>query len=102
MEILLRVRALRSAEAAKEIKGLIEQSAASIELGSNQVTEAGRAMQQIVTSVNNVMSTMQEISTATSEQSVGIEQVSLAVVQMDKYFVLFLMNSSIWKSRLVH
>jgi methyl-accepting chemotaxis protein-1 (serine sensor receptor) len=80
----VRSLSLRSAEAAKEIKKLIEKSAASIELGSDQVTEAGRAMQKIVTSVNHVMSTMQQISTATSEQSVGIEQVSLAVVQMDK------------------
>lgn len=41
-------------------------------------------MQQIVASVHNVMSTMQEIATATSEQALGIEQVSLSVIQMDR------------------
>ena len=41
-------------------------------------------MQQIVASVQNVMSTMQEIATATSEQALGIEQVSVAVIQMDR------------------
>ncbi|MFC7298715.1 methyl-accepting chemotaxis protein [Herminiimonas aquatilis] len=80
----VRSLALRSAQAAKEVKGLIGESSSYIDLGSGQVTEAGKAMQKIVTSVHNVMSTMQEISTATSEQSVGLEQVSLAVVQMDR------------------
>jgi methyl-accepting chemotaxis protein I, serine sensor receptor len=80
----VRSLALRSAEAAKEVKGLIENSAASVKLGAGQVNEAGRAMQQIVASVHNVMSTMQEIATATSEQALGIEQVSLSVIQMDR------------------
>jgi len=55
-----------------------------VQLGSQQVTQAGQTMQQIVASVNEVMHTMDQISTATSEQSDGIEQVSLAVIQMDR------------------
>jgi len=80
----VRSLALRSAQAAKEIKKLIEDSVTRVQLGSQQVTQAGQTMQQIVASVNEVMHTMDQISTATSEQSDGIEQVSLAVIQMDR------------------
>jgi methyl-accepting chemotaxis protein-1 (serine sensor receptor) len=57
---------------------------AHIGLGSDQVSEAGRTMQQIVGSVERVTSTMREIATATSEQSDAIEQVSSTVVHMDR------------------
>jgi len=80
----VRSLALRSAQAAKEIKILIEDSVARVKLGSEQVTHAGQTMQQIVASVNDVMHTMNKVSIATSEQSDGIEQVSLAVIQMDQ------------------
>ena len=80
----VRSLALRSAQAAKEIKILIEDSVARVKLGSEQVTHAGQTMQQIVASVNDVMHTMNTVSIATSEQSDGIEQVSLAVIQMDQ------------------
>jgi len=48
------------------------------------VVETGRAMAQIVSSVNTVMNTMNEISIATQEQADGLEQVSRVVVEMDK------------------
>ncbi|MFL9880600.1 methyl-accepting chemotaxis protein [Herbaspirillum rhizosphaerae] len=80
----VRSLALRSAEAAKEVKVLIGESAACIDLASSQVIETGRAMEQIVTSVNTVMNTMNEISIATQEQAEGLEQVSRVVVEMDK------------------
>ncbi|ASU39137.1 chemotaxis protein [Herbaspirillum sp. meg3] len=80
----VRSLALRSAEAAKEVKVLIGESAACIDLASSQVIETGRAMEQIVTSVNTVMNTMNEISIATREQAEGLEQVSRVVVEMDK------------------
>lgn len=80
----VRSLALRSAQAAKEIKILIEDSVARVKLGSEQVMHAGQTMQQIVASVNDVMHTMNQVSTATSEQAEGIEQVSLAVIQMDQ------------------
>jgi len=80
----VRSLALRSAEAAKEVKVLIGESAACIDLASAQVIETGRAMEQIVTSVNTVMNTMNEISIATQEQAEGLEQVSRVVVEMDK------------------
>ncbi|WP_083457960.1 methyl-accepting chemotaxis protein [Herbaspirillum hiltneri] len=80
----VRSLALRSAEAAKEVKVLIGESAACIDLASAQVMETGRAMEQIVTSVNTVMNTMNDISVATQEQAEGLEQVSRVVVEMDK------------------
>ncbi len=80
----VRSLALRSAEAAKEVKVLIGESAACIDLASAQVIETGRAMEQIVTSVNTVMNTVNEISIATQEQAEGLEQVSRVVVEMDK------------------
>ncbi|MES3020641.1 MAG: methyl-accepting chemotaxis protein [Pseudomonadota bacterium] len=80
----VRSLALRSADAAKEVKGLIETSSANVRMGTSQVNEAGEAMEQIVSSVQTVMSTMREIATATSEQAIGIEQVSSSVMQMDR------------------
>ena len=80
----VRSLALRSAEAAKEVKVLIGESSACIGLASEQVIETGRAMEQIVTSVNTVMNTMNEIAVATQEQADGLEQVSRVVVEMDK------------------
>ena len=75
--------ASRSAQAAKEIKGLIENSVSRVSTGSDQVSEAGATMKEIVAAVTRVTDIMGEISSASDEQSRGIEQVSLAVSQMD-------------------
>ncbi|OON36539.1 methyl-accepting chemotaxis protein II [Izhakiella australiensis] len=73
----------RSATAAKEIKNLIDKSVSRVGTGSQQVSDAGDAMKEIVAAVNRVTSIMDDIATASGEQRRGIEQVSLAVSQMD-------------------
>ncbi|MFC3285441.1 methyl-accepting chemotaxis protein [Litchfieldella rifensis] len=73
----------RSAEAAKEIKGLIENSVVQVQAGSTLVEQAGETMQEVVAAVRRVTDIMDEISAASQEQSDGIEQVSQAVSQMD-------------------
>jgi methyl-accepting chemotaxis protein len=80
----VRQLASRSAAAAKEIKALIDDSVARAEAGSRLVEEAGRTMEAIVAAVKQVTDIMGDISTATAEQSTGIEQVGRAVVQMDE------------------
>jgi methyl-accepting chemotaxis protein len=76
--------AQRSASAAKEIKDLIGDSVAKVEQGSKLVDEAGKTMDEIVTSVQHVADIMSEITAASQEQSAGIEQVNLAITQMDE------------------
>nr|WP_240937292.1 methyl-accepting chemotaxis protein [Chromobacterium haemolyticum] len=76
--------AQRSAAAAKEIKGLIGNSVAKVESGSKLVDEAGSTMDEIVISIRRVADIMSDISAASIEQSSGIEQVNLAVTQMDE------------------
>jgi methyl-accepting chemotaxis protein len=76
--------AQRSAGAAKEIKALIGDSVEKIDAGSSLVDEAGRTMEEIVTSVKQVTDIMNEITAASQEQSAGIEQVNQAVTQMDE------------------
>jgi methyl-accepting chemotaxis protein len=80
----VRSLAQRSAAAAKEIKGLIADSVDKVESGNRQVEQAGRTMEQIVSSIKGVAKIMADISGASREQSAGIEQVSLAVSQMDE------------------
>ncbi|WP_020564589.1 methyl-accepting chemotaxis protein [Methylosarcina fibrata] len=76
--------AQRSAAAAKEIKGLIGDSVEKVEDGGRLVNEAGKTMEEIVTSVRRVTGIMAEIASASAEQSVGIEQVNQALTQMDE------------------
>lgn len=76
--------AQRSAQAAKEIKLLIENSVQRVNLGSQQVSSAGNTMQEIVNAVTHVTDIMSEITAASDEQSRGIEQVGQAVVEMDR------------------
>jgi methyl-accepting chemotaxis protein len=76
--------AQRSAAAAKEIKGLISDSVEKVETGNKLVDQAGRTMEEVVTSIKRVARIMGDISDASREQSSGIEQVSLAVSQMDE------------------
>jgi methyl-accepting chemotaxis protein len=76
--------AQRSAAAAKEIKGLIDESVQKVGEGSELVGQAGETMQEIVGSVRRVTDIMGEISAASHEQTTGIEQISHAISQMDQ------------------
>ena len=80
----VRSLAQRSAAAAKEIKGLIDDSVGKVEAGSHQVAEAGQTMEEIVASVKRVTDIMGEISAASHEQTQGIEQINQAITQMDQ------------------
>ena len=74
----------RSAEAAKEIKGLITASVERVEQGTALVDKAGTTMTEVVSSIRRVTDIMGEISAASSEQSAGVGQVGEAVTQMDQ------------------
>jgi len=76
--------AQRSAEAAKEIKGLIEASVARVDEGSVLVERAGRRMNGVVESIERVSETVARISGSSHEQADGVQQVSAAVVQIDE------------------
>jgi methyl-accepting chemotaxis protein len=76
--------AQRSAAAAKEIKVLIDASVSNVDAGSALVGQAGTTMEAIVESVRRVADIMGEISAATREQTLGIEQVNEAISQMDQ------------------
>ena len=76
--------AQRSAEAAKQIKGLISTSAERVGQGSALVDRAGVTMTEVVTAIRRVTSIMEEISNASAEQSAGVGQVGEAVTQMDQ------------------
>jgi methyl-accepting chemotaxis protein len=80
----VRSLAQRSAQAAKEIKGLIGASVEKVDSGSKLVANAGQTMQEIVSSVQRVTDIIGEITAASSEQSDGIGQVNTAVVQLDQ------------------
>ncbi|WP_022971584.1 methyl-accepting chemotaxis protein, partial [Xanthomonas maliensis] len=80
----VRTLAQRSANAAKEIKQLIEDSVSRVEQGNVLVGQAGRTMQEIVGSVQRVTDIMREISDASQQQAQGIEQVGDTVTQMDQ------------------
>lgn len=80
----VRSLAQRSAQAAKEIKGLIGASVARVDSGTALVDQAGATMQQIVSSIGRVTDIMGEIASASLEQSNGVSQVGVAVTQMDK------------------
>jgi methyl-accepting chemotaxis protein len=75
--------AQRAATAAGEIKILIHDSVDKVSDGSKLVSQAGRTMEEIVTSIKGVREMMAEITGASSEQSSGIEQVNMAIAQMD-------------------
>ncbi|CNE00275.1 methyl-accepting chemotaxis protein [Yersinia nurmii] len=75
--------AQRSAQAAKEIEGLITESVNRVTSGSAQVESAGNTMDEIVRSITNVTDLMGEIASASDEQSKGISQVGQAVAEMD-------------------
>jgi methyl-accepting chemotaxis protein len=75
--------AKRSADAAKEIRSLINICVADMNMGSQEVEQAGTAMQQIIQSVTQVTDIMSEIASASDEQSTGINQIAQAVNELD-------------------
>jgi methyl-accepting chemotaxis protein len=75
--------AQRSATAAKEIKALIEDSVQKVDAGSALVNRSGETLTEIVGSVKRVTDIIAEISSASQEQTTGMEQVNRAVTQMD-------------------
>ncbi len=80
----VRTLAQRSAAAAREIKELIESSVSQVDLGSKLVEQAGSTMTEVVNSVRRVTDIVAEITSASQEQSDGIEQVNIAITQMDE------------------
>jgi len=74
----------RSADAAKEIKSLINASVAQVEHGTALVDQAGVTMTEVVNSIRRVTDIMGEISAASTEQSQGVAQVGEAITQMDQ------------------
>ncbi|MFS2005354.1 methyl-accepting chemotaxis protein [Duganella sp. CT11-25] len=76
--------AQRSAAAAKEIKGLIDNSVEKIQLGTDLVQQAGTTMSTLVGDVHQVTQIVGEIAVASREQSEGIDQVNQAIAQMDQ------------------
>ncbi|TPG60778.1 HAMP domain-containing protein [Ewingella americana] len=79
----VRTLAQRSANAAKEIESLINDSVTRISTGTELVSRAGASMEDIVRSVTHVSQLIDEISTSSTEQSQGIEQIGKAVTEMD-------------------
>ena len=79
----VRSLAQRSAQAAREIKGLIEAAIAEVQAGEQQAQSTGATMKELLSSVNRVTQIMNDIAHASDEQSSGIDQVNTAVVQMD-------------------
>jgi methyl-accepting chemotaxis protein len=80
----VRTLAQRSADAAKEIKGLIGDSVQRVEQGSALVDQAGTTMSEVVASIREVSDIMGQISRASTEQSAGVAQIGEAVTQMDQ------------------
>jgi methyl-accepting chemotaxis protein len=76
--------AQRSATAAREIKGLIQDSVNKVESGSELVNKSGETLGEIVSSVKRVTDIVAEIAAASREQTAGIEQINKAVAQMDQ------------------
>ncbi len=80
----VRSLAQRSASAAKEIKQLIDDSVSKVGAGTTLVRQAGSTMSEVVESVKRVTDVVSEISAASTEQSVGIDEINRAVSQMDE------------------
>ncbi len=80
----VRTLAQRSAQAAREIKGLIDESVGKVDAGNRLVKEAGSTMQEIVSQVKHVTELINEITTSTLEESSGVGQVNQAVAHLDQ------------------
>jgi methyl-accepting chemotaxis protein len=77
--------ALRSAQAAREIKAIVGESAQKVEQGSQLVADAGQTMQEIMASVKRVTDIMRGISLASDEQSAGIDQVNHTLGELEAF-----------------
>lgn len=80
----VRKLAQRSAESAREIRELIQDSVAKVEAGSGLVNRTGKTMEEIVERVNRVSQVISEIRGATAEQTAGLGQINMAVSQLDE------------------
>jgi methyl-accepting chemotaxis protein len=80
----VRTLARRSAESAKEIKSLIQDSVAKVDNGSQLVDESGKTLEEIVGSVKRVTDLIAEITAASREQATGVDEINKAVSQMDQ------------------
>nr|WP_198983121.1 methyl-accepting chemotaxis protein [Herbaspirillum sp. ASV7] len=80
----VRTLAQRSASAAKDIKALIDESMSQVGLGSQLVERAGATMAEVVNSVQRVTDVVSEISSASHEQSAGIDQIGQAITHIDE------------------
>ncbi|MGB6242820.1 MAG: methyl-accepting chemotaxis protein [Castellaniella sp.] len=80
----VRALAQRSADAAREIKQLIDTASQEVRSGSRQAEQTGTIMQGLMTAVDRVTRIMGEIASASNEQATGIDQVNLAITQMDQ------------------
>ncbi len=80
----VRALAQRSAEAAKEIKGLISASATQVSSGVSLVGETGAALQRILSQVGEINTVVGEIAASAKEQATGLNQVNTAINQMDQ------------------
>ena len=80
----VRSLAQRSANAAKEIKALIDDSVDKVETGNRQADLAGSTMSDVVSSIQSVAGIMSDITSASREQSTGIEQINRAISHMDE------------------
>lgn len=79
----VRSLAQRSAEAAKEVKTLISDSVSKVEVGTEQVAQAGSTMQEIVAGIQRVSDIVDEIASASREQATGLSQINQAVANLD-------------------
>ena len=80
----VRSLAQRSASAAKEIAQLIQDSVSRVDEGGRQVAKAGLTMDEVLNSVKNVTGIIGEITVASAEQSTGIDEINMAITQMDQ------------------
>jgi methyl-accepting chemotaxis protein len=80
----VRALAQRSAEAAKEIKGLISASTTQVDAGVNLVAESGKALERIITQVSEINRVVADIAAGAHEQATGLQQVNVAISQMDQ------------------
>ncbi|MDR3460749.1 MAG: methyl-accepting chemotaxis protein, partial [Beijerinckiaceae bacterium] len=80
----VRALAQRSAEAAKEIKGLISASSTQVDQGVKLVDETGKSLERIMTQVGEINTVVAEIAAGAKEQAQGIEEVNTAITQMDQ------------------
>lgn len=80
----VRALAQRSAEAAKEIKGLISASSGQVEQGVQLVAETGKSLERIISQVAEINAVVNDIASGAQEQSTGLQQVNMTINQMDQ------------------